>query len=377
VGSAVARLALVYEMETIAYDPYVSPRAAEEKGVPLVGFEYLLKRCDFLSIHCSLTNETRRMIDAQALALTKRGVRVVNCARGEVVDPEALLAALESGHVAAAALDVFDPEPPGDWKLVRHPRVIATPHIAGSTKEALEIIGVAIAGQVRDYLLEGVAHNAVNLPALSLAEQKRLEPYLVLGEKLGSFLAQISGDRVEQVRVSYDGALANTNTHLVKNAVLVGVLRRSVPERVNLINAGAVAEERGIEVVEQRSVSRAAFSNTLGIALQTDSGSNSVLGMAAPRGGQWILGVNDIDVEAPLRGTILFIRNRDVPGVIGRLGTVLGSRNINIANFALGRSPEAAEALGLVNVDQAVSNEDAAEIRAIPAIRDARVVKVG
>lgn len=377
VGSAVARLALAYEMDTIAHDPYVSPQAATELGVRLVGFAELLRSSDFLTLHCSLTEETRRIIDAKAISLAKPGLRLVNCARGEVVDPEALVAALETGQVAAAAIDVFDPEPPGLSALVCHPRVIATPHIAGSTEEAQELIGAAIAEQVRDYLTEGAARNAVNLPALSAEEQKRIEPYLELGEKLGSFVAQIAGDRVEQVRISYDGALSQLDTNLVKNAVLVGILRRSVPERVNLINAGALALERGVEVVEQRSVRRAAFSNSLGIALRTEGGISSALGMAAPRGGQWVLGVNDIDVEAPLRGSILFLRNRDVPGVIGRIGTVLGNRNINIANFALGRSPETGEALGLVNVDQSISAEDLAEIRAIPAIRLARVVEVG
>ncbi|HEV2387494.1 MAG TPA: phosphoglycerate dehydrogenase [Candidatus Acidoferrales bacterium] len=377
VGSAVARLALAYEMETLAYDPYVSPRAAGELGVRLAGFAELLRTSDFVTLHCSLTEETRRMINAKALALAKPGMRLVNCSRGEVVDPEALVAALDSGRVAAAAIDVFDPEPPGLAPLVCHPRVIATPHIAGSTEEAQEAIGVAIAEQVRDYLLAGAARNAVNLPALSADEQRRIEPYLELGERLGSFLAQISGEHAEEVRISYDGALSQLDTNLVKNAVLMGILRRSVPERVNLINAGAVALDRGLEVIEQRSVRRAAFSNSLGVALRAETGTNSALGMAAPRGGQWILGVNDIDVEAPLRGSILVLRNQDVPGVIGRIGTVLGNRNINIANFALGRSPETGEALGLVNVDQWISAEDLEEIRAIPAIRFAKVVEVG
>ncbi len=376
VGTEVARLAHAYEMNTLAYDPYVSPRLAAERGVRLAGFGEVLGSSDFLTLHCSLTEETRGMIDARALALARRGVRVVNCARGEVVVEAALLAALESGHVAAAALDVFDPEPPGRSALVCHPHVIATPHIAGSTEEAQEVIGVAIAEQVRDYLQAGVPRNAVNLPALPPEEQRRIEPYLELGSKLGSFLAQIAGERVEEVRISYDGALAEANTYLVRNAVLAGVLRRALSERVNLINAGTLASERGIEVGEVRSVRRAAFSHTLGIALRTDAETASVLGMAGLRGGQWVLGIDDIDVEAPLRGTILFMRNRDVPGVIGKVGTLLGSRGINIANFALGRSPERGEAIGLVNVDHPISSADLAELRAIPAIRFATVVEI-
>ncbi len=376
VGTAVARLAQGYQMKVIAYDPYVSPRLAADRGVRLIGFEEVLGTCDFLTLHCSLTEETRGMIDARALSLTRPGVRVINCARGEVLVGDALLAALESGHVAAAALDVFEHEPPGKSALVSHPRLIATPHVAGSTAEAQEVIGITIAEQVRDFLQGNVPRNAVNLPALPAEEQRLIEPYIDLGEKLGSFLGQISGERVEEVRISYDGALAEANTFLVKNAVLAGILRRSLPDRVNLINASTLASERGVEVVEVHSVRRAGFSNTLGIALRTDAGTRSVLGMAGLRDGQWILGIDDIDVEAPLRGTILFMRNEDVPGVIGKVGTALGSHKINIANFALGRSPEHGEAIGLVNVDQPISAPELAELRAIPAIRFATVVHI-
>jgi D-3-phosphoglycerate dehydrogenase len=301
---------------------------------------------------------------------------VVNCARGEVLVADALVAALESGHVAGAAVDVFDPEPPGASPLVMHPNVIVTPHIGGSTEEALEAIGTAVAEQVRDYLLTGIPRNAVNLPALPPEELRRIQPYLELGGKLGSFLGQIGGARVEEVRISYDGAIDQSSTYLVKNAVLAGILRRSLSERVNLINAGALATERGIEVAEMRSARRAAFTNTLGIAVRSDAGTTSVLGMSDMQGSQRILGIDDIDVEAPLRGAILFIRNSDVPGVIGKVGTLLGDRGINIANFALGRSPEGAEAIALVNVDHPVSAADLSDLRAIGAIRFATVVTV-
>jgi D-3-phosphoglycerate dehydrogenase len=229
---------------------------------------------------------------------------------------------------------------------------------------------------VRDYLLQGVARNAVNLPSLSPEEYKRLQPYLQLGEKLGSFLAQIAGERVEQVSISYDGGLAELNTHLVKNAVLKGILGRALSEEVNLVNAGALAQSRALEVIEMSSTRRATFSNSLGIALRTETGSASVLGMVGMRGALRILGISDIDIEAPLKGVILYIRNQDVPGVIGRVGTLLGDRNINIANFALGRNQKAKEAIGLVNVDNHVPSAVLDEIRAIPALREARVVEV-
>jgi D-3-phosphoglycerate dehydrogenase len=375
IGSEVARLARAFEMEVIAYDPYVPSRLAQEQGVKLVKFEELLAASDFISLHTAATPETHHLLNAQTLAKTKPGVRIVNCARGELIKEEDLLQALESGHVAGAALDVFEKEPPVDSRLVTHPNVIATPHIAGSTDEAQEIVGISIAEQIRDYLRLGVPRNAVNMPAISPEEYKKLEPYIQLGEKLGTFVAQIAGGRIEEVKISYDGGLAELNTHLVKNAVLKGVLSKALSGDVNLINAAALAQERGIEVVEVRSARRAAYSNSLGIALRTEGDSTSALGMVGLRGLR-ILGINDIDIEAPLKGFILFIRNQDVPGVIGRVGTILGERNVNIASFALGRNQQAGEAIGLVNVDDRVPPEVLEEIRKIPAVRFACVVEV-
>ncbi len=376
IGREVARLAQAFEMEVLAYDPFVTSVVARELNVKLAPLEQLLKSCDFLTLHASATPETHHLLNARTLAQSKPGIRIVNCARGELINQADLLAALESGQVAAAALDVFETEPPKDHPLVKHSNVVATPHIAGSTEEAQEIVGIRIAEQVRDYLLLGVARNAVNMPAISPEEFKKLEPYLQLGEKLGSFLAQIAGERVEEVRISYDGGLVELNTHLVKNAVLKGVLKQALSEKVNLVNAGSLAQERGVEVIELRSARRAAFSHSLGVAVRTDAGPATVLGMVGLRGSLRILGINDIDIEAPLRGVILFIRNQDVPGVIGRVGSILGDRQLNIANFALGRNQQAKEAIGLVNVDNHVPPSVLEEIRGIPAIRMARVVTI-
>ena len=376
VGIEVARLAQAFAMDVLAYDPYVSSMLAGEQNVKLASLEQVLKTSDFISLHASLTPETHHLVNGRTLALTKPGVRIINCARGELIHEGDLLRALESGHVAGAGLDVFETEPPQDLRLASHPSVIATPHIAGSTEEAQEIVGVRIAEQVRDYLLQGVARNAVNMPSLSAEEYKKLSPYLQLGEKLGAFLAQIAGERLQEVRISYDGGLAELNTHLVKNAVLKGVLNQVLSEEANLINAGALAQERGIEIVELRSARRADFLNSLGIALRTETEACSALGMVGLRGALRILGINDIDIEAPLKGLILYIRNRDVPGVIGRVGTLLGDRQVNIANFALGRNPQAEEAIGLVNVDAQVPPEVLSEIRAIPAVCVARLVEV-
>lgn len=375
VGSEVARLARAFAMSIVAYDPYVPSRLAQEQGVQLVKIEDLLHSSDYISLHTAATPETHHLINAETLAKMKPGVRIVNCARGDLIKQEDLLQALESGHVAGAALDVFEKEPPTDSLLVAHPNVIATPHIAGSTDEAQEIVGIRIAEQIRDYLRLGMARNAVNMPAISPEEYKKLEPYIQLGEKLGAFVAQIAGERPEEVKISYDGGLAELETHFVKNAVLKGILGKVLSDEVNLINAGALAQERGLEVVEVRSVRRAAYSNTLGIALRTESDSPSVLGMVGRRGMR-IIGINEMDIEAPLKGFILFIRNQDVPGVIGRVGTVLGEHKVNIASFALARSQQAGEALGLINVDDPISQEVMGEIRKIPAVRFACVVEV-
>ncbi len=377
VGLEVARLGAAFGLQVVAYDPYVSTQFAVEHHVKLAPLRDLLGMADFLSLHTSLTPQTEHILNAQTLAQTKPGVRIINCARGELVNEADLLAALESGHVSGAGLDVFEQEPPKDLRLVSHPRVIATPHIAGSTEEAQEIVGVRIAEQVRDYLIEGVARHAVNMPSLSPEEQKKIQPYLELGEKLGTFLGQTTEERLDEVRISYDGGLAQLNTHLVKNAVLKGILASVLSEDVNLINAAALAQARGIEVIEMRSARRADFSNSLGISLRTERDCSSLLGMVGLRGSLRLLGVNNIDIEAPLKGLMLFIRNRDVPGVIGRVGTLLGDHKVNIACFALGRNAETHEAIGLVNVDDSVPAAVLDEIRAIPAIRDARLVDVG
>lgn len=376
IGTEVARLAQAHKMTVIAFDPYVSKVIATEQNIRLLPLEEVLKAADFISLHCSLTPETTHLINAKNLALMKKGVRIVNCARGELVDEAALLAALESGQVAAAGLDVFETEPPADPRLIQHPHVIATPHIAGSTEEAQNVVGTRIAEQLRNYLVTGAVKNAVNMPSVSPEEYKKLEPYIQLGEKLGTFVAQLTDKPISEVSISYDGGLADLNTHLVKNAVLKGILSQILAEQVNLINAGNFAATRGIEVVEVRSGRRAAYSNSLGVALRNAEESVSVLGMIGVNNALRVLGVNNIDIEAPLKGFLLLIRNQDVPGVIGRVGTLLGQHNINIANFALGRMPDSKEAIGLVNVDHKVPPEVLTELRAIQAVRQARVIEI-
>jgi D-3-phosphoglycerate dehydrogenase / 2-oxoglutarate reductase len=376
IGTEVARLAQAHMMNVVAFDPYVSKVLATEQNIRLLPLEEVLKTADFISLHCSLTPETTHLINAKNLALMKKGVRIVNCARGELVDEAALFAALESGHVAAAGLDVFETEPPADPRLIQHARVIATPHIAGSTEEAQNVVGTRIAEQLRNYLATGAVKNAVNMPSVSPEEYKKLEPYIQLGEKLGTFVAQLTDKPISEVSISYDGGLADLNTHLVKNAVLKGVLKQILAETVNLINAGNFAAARGIEVVEVRSGRRAKYTNSLGVALRIDGETVSVLGMIGLNDALRVLGVNNIDIDAPLTGFLLLFRNQDVPGVIGNVGTLLGKHAINIANFALGRIHNSDEAIGIVNVDHKVPPEVLGELRAIQAVRQARVIEI-
>ena len=380
VGLEVARRAKSFGMKILAYDPYVSPRIAEDQEVRLKKLDEVLAESDFLSLHAALTPETQHLVNSANLAKMKPSIRLVNCARGELVNEAELLEAIDSGRVAGAGLDVFEIEPPAPGsagaKLLEHPRVVATPHIAGSTEEAQEVVGLHIAQQLRDYLRDGIVRNAVNLPSLSAEEFKKLEPYVELGDKLGAFLAQISGGRMNRVSISYDGGLAEVNTRTVRNAVLKGVLNVALAEKANLVNAGTLAEERGLEVEELRSRRRINFSNSLGVALQAEGVSPSILGMVGMNGGLRILGINDIDIEVPLKGNILFIQNKDVPGVIGRIGTILGAAQINIANFALGRGQDNDQALGVINVDHDVPKKVLVEIGDIPAVNEVRLIRV-
>ncbi|MBI3662051.1 MAG: phosphoglycerate dehydrogenase [Acidobacteria bacterium] len=390
VGGEVARRARALEMRVVACDPYLSENAARDAGAELISFDDLLARADFISLHTALSPATEKMINAAALAKMKRGARLINAARGELVDEAALADALRAGILAGAALDVFAVEPPRDSPLLALPNVIATPHVAGSTEEAQEEVGTLIAQQVRDFLAEGTLRNAVNLPALSAEQYSRVRPYLVLGERLGSLVAQVAPDRIDRVRIAYAGEPAEIGTHVVRNAVLAGILNTALEEKVNLVNAAAAAAARGLAVEEHTRRREQGFPNTLevtalpGAAGRALSVEGTVLWGTTPR----ILSIDGIPLEAPLEGIILFTRNRDVPGVIGQMGTVLGSHGINIATFDLGRplhhreaaaapgGADLAEALALIGLDGDVSDSIVQPVRGISAVLDARLVRL-
>lgn len=382
VGTEVARRARALEMRVIVSDPYISTEVAAEAGAELLPFADLLAQADFVSLHASLSATTEKMINRDSLLRMKCGAYLVNTARGELVDEAALAEALRSGHLAGAALDVFCEEPPRNSPLLGLPNVIVTPHVAGSTAEAQEEVGWLIAQQVRDYLAEGIIRNAVNLPALSAEQYRRLRPYLDLAERLGRFVAQAFTGRVARIRITCAGEPAELGTYLVRNAVLSGVLGTVLEENVNLVNAARLAAARGI-VVEERSRRRElGFPNTLEVTLEpatVDNGrplavEGTVVAGTTPR----VLAIDGIGLEAPLAGTLLFTRNRDVPGVIGQMGTALGSRGINIATFALGRreAVRGAEALAVVRLDGDVPESILEPIRNIDAVVEARLIRL-
>jgi len=379
VGTEVARRARALEMKVLAHDPYVTPAAARELDVELVPLVDLLRRSDVISLHTSLGPSTEKIINASAIAKMKPGTRLINCARGELIDEAALADALRSGHLAGAAVDTFAQEPPKNSPLLALPNLIATPHIAGSTAEAQEEVGTLIAQQVRDYLAEGLIRNAVNMPALSAEQYRRLRPYLELGERLGALVAQASPSRsFSRIRIRYAGEPAELGAHVIRSAVLMGLLNCVLDEKVNLVNAAGAAAARGLTVEETTQKRERGYPNTLEVACADCDDRFTVEGTVILDGTPRILYLDGIAIEAPLEGTLLMTRNRDVPGVIGQIGTALGNLGVNIATFALGRRQpvQGAEAVALVRVDGKVDESVAQHIRAIPSITDARLIRL-
>src|ERR1700675_4936992 len=382
IGSEVASRAEAFDMRVVAFDPFISEAAAHELSVELVPLDQLLAECDFISLHTAVSPQTREMINARSIAKMKKGVRIVNAARGELINEADLAAAIKSGHVAGAALDVFAEEPPKNCPLIGLPNVITTPHVAGSTAEAQEELGTQVAVQVRDYLVEGIIRNAVNLPALSADQYQRVRPYLALAERLGSLGSQAAAARPARIRIRYAGEVAEVGTHLLRSAVLAGVLNAVLDEKVNVVNAPAMAAARGLTVEEETRRREHGFPNTLEVsalpAQDAGGGGFTAEGTVLHDGSQRVLQIEGIPLEAQLEGTILYLRNRDEPGVIGQIGSTLGKLGVNIAPLAPARrdAPRADEAVSLVRVDGEVSAAILGPIRAIPAITEANLLSL-
>jgi len=391
IGIELSRRATALAMTVIAFDPYVSQNVAEDLGVRMVPLDELYQLSDYLSLHVGLTPQTQGMINAESIAKMKPGIRIVNCARGELLDESALAAALQSGTVAALALDVFAQEPPKNNPLFALPNVVATPHIAGSTVEAQDAVGVQIAQQITDYLRDSVAQNAVNVPSLTDAEYRQMRPYLELAEKLASLLAQLIEGNLNEVRLSYAGALTRWKTALLRSYAIIGVLQGRSQETINVVNAEAHAKQRGFRISEAEEGSGAPDLNLLSITLRSERSSVSGTGTVVHGNSARVIELNGTAIEAPLAGSMLVVRNRDVPGVIGKLGSVLGESGINIAHIALGREAIEARAagapptsgdsqqrnaLGVIQTDVPVPATTVEALIALPEVVSVKVVRL-
>jgi D-3-phosphoglycerate dehydrogenase len=377
IGREVAARCRAFGMDVQAYDPFVSPAVAEQAHVKLRGLDEVLQSSDYLTLHTTLTPETRHLIGKEALAKVKPGVRIVNAARGELIDDEALLAALDGGRVAAAGLDVHAQEPPRDWRLAKHPKVLALPHLGASTKEAQERVGTDIAQQVRDYLKGGVIQSAVNFYSLAGDLYDRVRPVMDLTERLGLFLAQACRGSLERIELGVYGDLRELDTKPLLAAAVTGILRPHMAEGLTLVNATDVARERGIEIFESTSSASIGFSNLVALRLKTSEADLSVSGTVFGGGHLRLVDVDGVEVDTVPRGSVLMVRNDDTPGTVGRVGTLLGGHGINIARMGLGRKPGSGRAIMLIEVDSEVSAAALAELGKMPGIREARFLKLG
>ena len=380
IGRTVAFRARAFGMKIIAFDPFVAPEQARDLDIELGSLEDVLAQADFLTVHTPLTPETRDIIGRDAFATMKKGVRIINCARGGLVDESALHEAITSGIVAGAALDVFEHEPPPkDHPLLMLDQVIATPHLGASTTEAQEGVAFTVAEQMRDYLLTGALRGAVNVPSLGTKELAALLPYMELAEKLGRFQAQLTESAVREVRLEFSGELADLNAAPVTRAFLAGLLR-DVSARVNAVNALLIAEERGIKVTTSYSRGGVDFVPAIRTHVVNNAGEQALAGTIFGFGEQRREGrITEIDgfhIEAIPQGHMVVMRNRDVPGVIGRVGTVLGDRGVNIGRFHLGRRERGGEAMAVVEIDAPLRNETLDELRSFQQVISAIQIKL-
>ena len=373
IGSIVADRARGLKMRVVAFDPYLSPERAVELGVEKVELNDLLARADFITLHVPLTAETKNILSADAIAKTKKGVRIVNCARGGLVDEFALKAALDNGHVAGAALDVFESEPAKENILFGSDRVVATPHLGASTSEAQENVAVQVAEQISDYLLTGAVTNALNMPSISAAEATKVKPWISLAEKLGSFAGQLTGTSLSAVEIIYEGTPTELNTRAMTQAALTGLLS-PILTGVNMVNAPVVAKERGIKVSETRRDAQGIYEGFIKIVVSMGDTTRRVAGTVFSDGRPRLIQIKDIDLDAEFASNMIYVVNEDKPGFIGTLGGLLGDARVNIANFTLGRSAPGQDAICLVEVDGRVSEDLMWKIGKLPAVRMAKAL---
>jgi len=373
IGSIVADRAKGLKMRVIAYDPYLSPERADDLGVEKAELNDLLARADFISLHTPLTAETRNIISAEAIGRMKKGARLINCARGGLVDEVAVKAALESGQLAGAAFDVFEEEPATSNPLFGNEKVVSTPHLGASTSEAQENVALQVAEQISDYLLSGAVTNALNMPSISAGEAQKVRPWIALAEHLGAFAGQLTDTSITAVELVYEGTPSSLNTRAMTQAAISGLLKPALSE-VNMVNAPVVAKERGIRISEVRRDQEGAYEGYIKLTVNTGVLARSVAGTVFSNGRPRLIQIKGIDMEAEFAPHMLYITNEDKPGFIGRLGTLLGNASVNIANFNLGRSAPGADAIALVQVDERVPDAILKEIRTLPPVKQARAL---
>jgi len=373
IGSIVASRALGLRMKVIAYDPFLTPERAVEQGIEKVDLDSLLARADFITLHTPLTEQTRNILSRENLAKTKKGVRIINCARGGLIDEVALKDGLDSGHIGGAALDVFATEPAKDSPLFGTPNFICTPHLGASTNEAQVNVALQVAEQMADYLVNGGVTNALNMPSLSAEEAPKLRPYMALAENLGSLVGQLAHGSLDKISIEVEGAAAQLNPKPITGAVLAGLMRR-YSDTVNMVNAPFLAKERGLDVREVRHEREGVYHTLIRVAVETSQGKRSVAGTLFGNTQPRLVEIFGIGIEAELEGHMLYIVNEDAPGFIGRIGTLLGQNGINIGTFNLGRREAGGEAILLLSVDQALPEDVLQAACALPGVKTVKAL---
>jgi D-3-phosphoglycerate dehydrogenase len=371
IGSIVADRARGLKMNVIAYDPFLSEEKAVELGVKKVELEEIFKESDFITLHVPKNDKTANMINADTIAKMKKGVRIINCARGGLIDEEALKAALDSGHVAGAALDVFETEPATDNILFNHPKLICTPHLGASTDEAQVNVAIQVAEQMADYLMTGAVTNALNMPSISAEDAPRLKPYIKLAEQLGDFAGQITDSGIKAVHIAYEGTVSDINVKPLTYALMASLLKH-VSESVNMVNAIPLAESKGIKITEAKSGSHKDFRSLITVTVESENRTKAVSGTLFTGREPRIVNVEGVPIEAALAKDMLFIRNEDQPGLIGAVGTILGNAKQNIADFRLGRIEGGKSAVCLISLDAPLPDDLFKEVCNLPQVKTAK-----
>ncbi|MDY0885570.1 phosphoglycerate dehydrogenase [Dongia soli] len=373
IGAIVADRAQGLKMKVIAFDPFLSPERAIDLGVEKVELDELLSRADLISLHTPLTEQTRGIINAANLKKCRPGIRLINCARGGLVVEEDLKAALDSGHVAGAALDVFQTEPATDNILFNHPNVVTTPHLGAATMEAQLNVAIQVAEQMSEFLLHGAVTNAINMPAVTVEEAPRLKPYMKLAEQLGTFVGQAEEGPIDRVIIEYEGHVAGLNTRPLTAILLQGLLR-PLMDSVNMVNAPIVAKERNIEVSEVKTDREGTYHTLIRLTVETKKRKRDIAGTLFADRRPRIVEIKGIEIEAALGPHMLYITNEDKPGMIGHLGSLLGDNGINIATFALGRAVQGGDAIALIEIDGPIPAKILRQVQALQHVRQAKAL---